>query len=759
MSKLRATSLAVCALVLSYPLGSAVGHAEKRSTACHVIIPHCRSYGFNTCGQPAVRVATVEATVEMRAAAATTSLKVHLQNMTGELQQAELVWPVPDEITPGSGAATVADKSLVVERLSGNPAGEYILELVKRAGDPAPVEFLGRDLLRTSVLALEGGAAVQVCLSYSQPLHLEDNRLDYVLPRSESLQYELPWDISVTIDANQPLSTAYSPSHHIRIHRESATRLSIRNQEMSRTSPGPFRLSALIQTDDLTGSVFAFPDSAIGGGYFLLLMGLPAEPASDANTVNRELTLVLDRSGSMAGRKVEQAKAAAAQVISGLQEDEAFNLIIYNSVVEHFSSEPLLKTPENEDSALQFISGIHGTGMTDIYSALQQALLQEPVPGMLPLILFLTDGLPTAGQTNETAIRNLAVTSNPHNRRIYTFGVGYDLNAPLLDALAELSRGQSTFVLPSQDVDSVVAQVFGDLSSPIVTDTDIRVCAADGAPAPDRVLEILPLTLPELFGDDQLVLLGRYVGDSPLVFELSGHYLGAGRTFRTEFDPHVASTQNTFVPTLWAARMVATQIDEARQLAADPSFTLSDPRLVSLALTTVGVSIQFGIVTEYTSILAEQDADLADYAAVIMQTMMDMYDRTSARSGIGAVNQSINLAPLRCQSVLNPDNRYFDQRMRETRILTVQHVHDITFYYHQNIWTDSRIVTPDVATGTDVPIDLISFGDDEYFEIAERWARQDRQGGLAFADDVVLWDNDRLVVIVMPGTSHIPRWP
>ena len=126
--------------------------------------------------------------------------------------------------------------------------------------------------------------------------------------------------------------------------------------------------------------MFAYPDDKVAGGYFLLLAGLPADIANaeDDPAIKREITLVIDRSGSMRNEKVEQVKEAALQIIAGLKQGEAFNVCIYNNTVEWFSRKPVPKNKENEDAARKYIEGITATGGTNIHEALRQALDQQP---------------------------------------------------------------------------------------------------------------------------------------------------------------------------------------------------------------------------------------------------------------------------------------------------------------------------------------------------------------------------------------------
>ena len=134
-----------------------------------------------------------------------------------------------------------------------------------------------------------------------------------MLPRTESIDYRVPWNIDLRIKSKTPIATLYSPSHNIAITRHGPAAVSARLQGEARTEPGPFRISYLLQSLEMSASLLAYPDPKIGGGYFAMLAAAPSRPAGTTATP-REVILVLDRSGSMAGQKLEQARVAALQV-------------------------------------------------------------------------------------------------------------------------------------------------------------------------------------------------------------------------------------------------------------------------------------------------------------------------------------------------------------------------------------------------------------------------------------------------------------
>ncbi|MHC4558570.1 MAG: VWA domain-containing protein [Planctomycetota bacterium] len=446
--------------------------------------------------------------------------------------------------------------------------------------------------------------------------------------------------------------------------------------------------------------------------------------------------MVIDRSGSMRNEKIKQVKEAALQIIAGLKKDEAFNIIIYNNTVQRFSAKPVLKTDQNEAAARAYIEGITATGGTNIYDALNAALSQEPAERMLPIVLFLTDGLPTVGQTSEVAIRNIVIKSNPYNRRVFTFGVGVDVNAPLLGKIAAESRAKAEFALPKEDVEVKIGKVFKRLTGPILAGTELEIVEKGGGPAIGRTRDIIPEKLPDLFEGDQLVLLGQYVGKKPVTFKISGNYLGDKRTFRFTFKFNKANVRNGFVPRLWASRKIAELIDVVRQMGADPATSGDDPKVKELVDEIVRLSTEFGILTEYTAFLAREGTDLGDRTEVLSEAERSLESRAMRRrTGMDAVSQSLNMSAQKGQATLNYRNEYYNEKMDRVSIANIQQVNDRAYYRRENRWIDSNLVKEEAQIK---PARIIEFGTKEFFELAHKLAEQNRQASIALRGEVLL---------------------
>ncbi|MFQ5693580.1 MAG: VWA domain-containing protein, partial [Nitrospinota bacterium] len=327
-------------------------------------------------------------------------------------------------------------------------------------------------------------------------------------------------------------------------------------------------------------------------GYFLALLS-PGYASGKTRPLPKDLTFVLDTSGSMSGEKIRQAKEALLFCVNGLNPGDRFNLIRFSSDVEVFRRGLMAATPENVRAAREFVSGLRARGGTDINTALLRALRDargSSRPSRPHMILFLTDGQPTVGvRRPEDILRNVR-KANAAGRRVFVFGVGYRVNTHLLDKLSGQIGGASDYVSHREDIEVKVSSFFRKVSEPVLADLSLEWGGL-------QTRDVYPRALPDLFRGSQIVLLGRYKAGAVKKVRLTGSVEGERKTFEYEVRFPREAAGNDFLPRLWAHRKVGYLLDEIR--LSGETQELKD-EVVRLAK-------KFGLVTPYTSFLAMED--------------------------------------------------------------------------------------------------------------------------------------------------------
>ncbi len=782
-----ATILVSTIAASAHPQSDVPAAGALHSGWTHVVVPQHRVVPIRPDASRDVQLTKVDATVVIHDRVAATRLDLSVQNPSSQQAEAILLVPVPAgatvkgfsyESAPGTPTSQSEPTMQVLPR---DEARRLYDSIVRASRDPGLLEFAGATLLRTSVFPIAAGATQRVRVEWEELLPTTQGRIDYALPRGESLRSETPWTVSLSVTQSSPIAAVYSPSHGlVELHRGAAPhQRHFALDTLSQRAPGPFLVSVL-PTDPSTdggaaASIAAYPDPTINGGYFMLLGGLAADERSPSgSSMPREVTVVLDRSGSMAGGKLDQAKAAALQVIEGLGENERFNLIDYSNGVSMFSREPVAKGVDSISRVREYLAALKPSGGTNISDALVEALRQPGSPGCVGLVLFLTDGLPTVGQTSERAIREVVERGNPQQRRIYTIGVGQDVNVPLLDRVADLTRAKASYIVPGENVEVKVASIAEQLHGPVLADIALTARAATGLEDTTRVRDLAPRRIPDVFAGEQLVVFGSYLGEQPTALALSGRAQSGPIAATVPFDPAIATTRHGYVARLWATRRIAEMVDEVRQLAVETpgqpigaAPSMSDPRVKELVGEIVRLSARFGILTEYTAFFANEGTNLGDWQQ-LEAGCNDLLARraVATRSGTGALNQGINFNEMKGKAQLAYDNRFVDESMREQRITSVQQVNDKCFYNSAGRWVDSQFVA-ETAAGrvglaggaaaappvplADIHIDeTVEFGSDRHLELVSEFADEGRQGSLSLPGDTLVRHRGRTILVRNP---------
>ena len=544
----------------------------------------------------------VEARVE--GPAAQVRVTQTFRNQSGGMVEGQFIFPLPAD-------AAVSDLQMRVDGsvLEGQimPAGEAraIYEaIVRQQRDPALLQYLGQGLFQTNVFPIPPGESRSIQLTYTQIVTQDQGLYRFRYPLGvgfNALGEQGGLRLRVELVDQPGLRTIYSPNWGATVQRQGSDGAAVVFTGAG-SAPEPFFDVYWGSDDSAIGANLLSYQPVEEDGYFALLVA-PGLDQVETAVAARDVILVVDVSGSMEGEKMQQARDAAKFVVEHLNPSDRINLVSFSTGVRLWSD--TLETLDDDlvEDARQWIERLDAGGSTDINRALLEALAlidgrSEEEAARPVYLLFMTDGLPTQGETDPWKIYDNAAMNAPEDAtlRLFTFGVGYDVNTILLDTLSQEMGGRSAYVLPDERIDEAVSSFYQSISMPVLTNVNLDV---EGDAMVD---ELYPFPLPDLFAGEQLVVVGRYRGGGDVAVVLQGEVNGVPQEFRYEGMELRARGGEPFVARVWASRKIGVLMAQVRRAG-------SDPEVIDAI---VELSLRYGIVTPYTAYLVEEpDANVA----------------------------------------------------------------------------------------------------------------------------------------------------
>ncbi len=641
-------------------------------------------------------------------------------------------FPIPSDAVVTNFKLWMDGKPVEGKVLDANAARSEYEEIVRQMRDPALLEYVGRGAVMARIYPIAPDEERRIELEYTQVLTADNGLIGYRYPlNTEKFSLQPLEDVSVTVNihSKDPILSVYSPSHNTSVTRTSDSEWVAGYEAANVTPDQDYLLFYTIgQEEGIHLLTYRDPTNvADPDGFFLMLINPPL--ARTDEIIAKNLILVLDHSGSMEGEKFRQVQAAAHFILRRLNTGDHFNLIGFSSAVEMYSTflQPADKSPLGEAWIDQMAPG----GSTNIQDALQTALKMND--GERPTyVIFLTDGLPTSGETDSTRIIENIKEYTRSGMKLFTFGVGYDVDTVLLDHLAQNHHGSSTYVPPGQDAEAAISSFYQKISAPSLTDLAIRV---DGI----STYDLHPNPLPDLFFGSQIIVTGRYRNSGAADITLTGHdgITNYQKTFTgLEFTSggEDTSSNESYIARLWANRKIGALLNQARLEGANQE----------LIQQIVALSIRFGIVTPYTSYLVTETDTLG--AAAQERIAQQQYSAQVAQptqvSGEGAVNKAADAGSMSAAENLGATGRGGGGGSPAVPGASdvVKSAGSRTFVLHDGVWVDTRF---DPDTMKPVQVKFLS---KEYFALVTRSA--DMAAGLALGGRVILVVGDVVYEIV-----------
>jgi len=622
------------------------------------------------------------------------------------------MFPIPHDSAIDRLTLLVDGKEFDGKLLDREEARRIYEGYIRRNRDPALLEWMGSGMFKTSVFPVPPGAERTVTLRYSQVCPQIGGLTELLLPLSTAKYTSKPVEklaIRVSLKSDAPLKNIYSPSHALEIKRPGPRQATVQSIQNNVIPGSDFRLMFDVGDKAVAASLVSYRPVEKEDGYFMLLVSPEIQSAVD-RTIRKNVVFVVDRSGSMSGKKIEQAKGALRFVLNNLNKGDLFNVVAYDTEIESFQPEMQRYGDSTRKQALGFVEGIHAGGSTNIDGALTVAFEMLKDDQDPSYVIFLTDGLPTAGQTNPNAIVSNATKHNAVRARIFNFGVGYDVNSRLLDKLARECFGQSQYVRPDEDIEEQVSRLYERIGAPAMTDIaihyDIDGLGVERGAVTNRVY---PKDAYDLFAGDQLVLVGRYKHSGAVKLTVEGKVGGEKEKFQFKgtLVNHSPDSSRGYVERLWAMRRIGEIIDKIDL----------EGRNEELVDELIALSKRHGILTPYTSFLADDTGGPLEEARGRQLTNEALDQLSSAPGGKSGVVQRAAKAALQrgnAAGFAGGGARVLDLASdKEVTLRTVQNVRTKTFFQRNGIWEDSTITEKQKKE----MIEVKRFSD-EYFRLA-----------------------------------------
>ena len=639
---------------------------------------------------------------------ATTHLEQVFRNDTPYTLEGTYFFPIPETASIVEFAIWENGKKLVGEVRSREEARRIYDEIVRRQRDPGLLEYAGKDLFQASIYPIPPNSDKKLEMTYTEILKAESGTVAYRYPlgtgknlwirqqtESQNVRNNQQFGTvsgKIEIVGKEALRNIYSPSHQIETNRKGEQSATISFE--TRGNDNDFQLFYGLSNNDFGMSLMTYRETG-KDGYFLLMLS-PKDNITESELVNKDIVFVLDTSGSMAEEgKMEKARNALLFGIRTLREGDKFNVINFAGEEHLMENKPISADASGKKRGEEFVKNLKPSGGTNINDALKAALKQFDSSDRPKMLVFMTDGLPTVGESNVEKIIKNSKEIKVNGLRLFTFGVGYDVNTTLLDKLAAENAGTADYIEPKEDLEVKVGNFFTKVNSPVLTGLEMDF----GTLQTDLMY---PRSLTDIFKGTQLTIIGRYKNSSDidnLTLRLSGRAGKENRTFNyTNLDFPMRNEKNDFLPRLWATRRVGWLIEQIR----------SNGDNKELRDEIVDLGTRYGIVTPYTSYLATDGSERQNQA---MNRSVDgtSMNQSMPTTGQGAVQASKSVRDKKESLSIREDETDKDLIVLQK---SLRKIGTKTFYLENDVWVDSEF-----KEEAKLPEIKLQFASNEFFDL------------------------------------------
>jgi Ca-activated chloride channel family protein len=626
------------------------------------------------------------------------------------------IFPIPKGAVINNFTMVINGKETKAELLDSDKARKIYEDIVRQMRDPALLEYSEQNIFKLRIFPIEPRSEKKISISYSQILESDNNLFEYVYPlNTEKFSAKPLKNVSVKIDlkSNEKIKNIYCPTHEVDIVNKSDNHSIISFEEENTKPDTDFKLYFAKISSTVGLSLLSYK-SGIDDGYFLLSAS-PSIEIDKSNIENKDITFILDVSGSMSGEKLEQAKKALLYCVNNLNAGDQFNIIRFSTEAYSLFKSLEKADKQNINEAKRFIDDMQAIGGTNIEGAFSLAFKNYKESDRPHFIVFLTDGKPTIGEMNDEKLVKRILSTNETNSRIFTFGIGDDINTHLLDKLTDATKAWRTYVSNDENIEIKVSNFYDKIQSPVLSDLKLDFDNVE-------VYQTYPKDLPDLFKGSNLLVFGRYKGNGNSKITLSGKLNGKQKEFSINEKLISDDNKYDFIPQLWASRRIGYLLDLIR-LNGDDKELVDEVTMLAR---------EHGIITPYTSYLIMEDEEIRVRGGRLVDGLQSLaprpelkieneadYFRMKDKSGKGSVEvseefQNLNSATNHSQTKQGSERLAYTDSKGEIRNLSqqVRNVLGRAVYQQDNYWVDSELQKRQTSN-----VKRIQFNSNEYFDL------------------------------------------
>ncbi len=599
---------------------------------------------------------------------ATISIDQVFQNSYNRDMEGIYMFPIPENSAITDFAIYIDGKRTSGKVLGKAQARQIYEQIVSKMRDPGLLEYAGQNMFCARVYPIPKHGEKRIELVYQQVLAYDSGLYRFTYPLGTQRFSPTPLEeltLAVKINSKEPLKSVYSPSHAADIRTINPHQASCGYETKNVRPDKDFVLYYSVSEKDMGLNVLCHRKEG-EDGYFMLLLS-PGQ--LEAPALKKDIIFVVDTSGSMEGEKLEQTKSALHYCLNNLSPGDRFNVVDFATIACSYRPALVPADRSNVQNGLAYVDGLLARGGTNINEALLSALAMFYDSTQPRMVVFLTDGQPTVGETEINRILNNLRDANKAGVRIFTFGAGSDVNTHLLDELCRVNKGTGDYITEGENIETKVSSFYHKVSQPLLCDIAIDWGLA-------RINEIYPVTLPDIFKGTQLVLTGRYQGNGHGAIKLTGMVNGRKKEFVYEAVFPEVSEANDFIPRLWATRKIGYLVNEIRLHGENSELT---DEIVKL-------STKHGIMTPYTSFLVlEKESDYHRWGFDIESA--GVMHRGGAEEKIAMTNSVGAESAEASRKIVEVETLGIS---RAPALDSIKYIGGHTFYQRDGVWVDSQ---------------------------------------------------------------------